>query len=686
MRPYTPDLVNDPHNLQNLVLVDGEFSLFVIDIFRFGQSEENIESAATTRKADAIYRMLLEETEGNSAMYTGSIEYTALNQLNVRNVATYEGLAILADEITIIVPTDLTDEDAVGVDYLDTDGEGLQTQIGDQVDAPTHSGIVSFDASNYKVADRVTVTLTDADLNTNSYTTEIYTLAADPVNGDRIGNQGTHIPQSGRLLDITFDDAAWTSMDCGIPNNGLSNTGLTISETTPTSGIFTGTFQVPAEYCTIDSNDNLVRETTTGKDLEVNYVDYSDASGELIEVGDSAGISANTGSVSFDRSVYPVPFDPSQYHTQNSPDNLGTIDQSISGDTVLHIRVNDPDFDTSGTGSDSLSSNTLSVTIGRGSQTSSNLVENDIDISEISPTAGIFELDLSLGDTFECVADTDCDFPSGTVQIQQGDIVTVEYTDATDASGNENTVTDSATFDLRNAVLQTDKSAYIIGGDMILTLIEPDFDLDSDETESYPLDLIEWDSDADILAMGQSANFDPEPSALRETGDSTGIFQVVIEIPEKLPDNNGEALERGEQIDLEYIDYGPAGADFVGADDEDIELTVFTSNFGATVSLDKKVYTWTDKVFITITAPDHNFDSDLIDEIGDTRDDPVKISTRENSIDHYRLVETGTDTGIFTGLQIDPLPVYLHQNPIRLGRVDMTPSRHYPNQSPVLSK
>ena len=74
----------------------------------------------------------------------------------------------------------------------------------------------------------------------------------------------------------------------------------------------------------------------------------------------------------------------------------------------------------------------------------------------------------------------------------------------------------------------------------------------------------------------------------------------------------------------------------VGNDDEDIELTVFTSNFGATVSLDKKVYSWTDKVFITITAPDHNFDSDLIDEIGDTRDDPVKISTRENSIDYYR--------------------------------------------------
>ena len=289
------------------------------------------------------------------------------------------------------------------------------------------------------------------------------------------------------------------------------------------------------------------------------------------------------------------------------------------------------------------------VQIHRGSQSSSNLATDPVlaSIKETSPTSGIFELDLSLSHSFQCLAAEGCTFANNTwIPIEQGDIVTVEYKDATDASGNENTVTDSATFDLRNAVLQTDKSAYIIGGDMILTLIEPDFDLDSDETESYPLNLIEWDSDDSTIAMGESLNFDPEPSALRETGDSTGIFQVVIEVPATL---TGSALDRGEQIDLEYVDYGPAGADYIGTDDEDIELTVFTSNFGATISLDKKVYTWTDKVFITITAPDHNFDSDLIDEIGDTRDDPIKVSTRENSIDYYRLVETGTDTGIFTG-------------------------------------
>ena len=66
-----------------------------------------------------------------------------------------------------------------------------------------------------------------------------------------------------------------------------------------------------------------------------------------------------------------------------------------------------------------------------------------------------------------------------TVRIEQGDIITVRYTDESDASGNENSVSDSATFDLRNAVLQSDKSVYVIGQDALLTLIEADLNLDS---------------------------------------------------------------------------------------------------------------------------------------------------------------------------------------------------------------
>jgi hypothetical protein len=295
-------------------------------------------------------------------------------------------------------------------------------------------------------------------------------------------------------------------------------------------------------------------------------------------------------------------------------------------------------------------------------------------ITETSPDSGIFEFDLVVRYT-DGPSSSTCpttnnfvsannstrfanelarfDTSSGTSAeycLLQGDIVTVTYRDPADSSGQPNTITDSATFDLRNGAIQSDKSVYIIGGDMILTVIEPDFDRDNDSAETYDLDLLEWDSDAATVTMGdlggEAAAFDPEPSALRETGDSTGIFQTVVEIPSTL---DGDKLERGEAIDLEYTDWGPSGADYVGQESEDVNLTIFTSNFGATVELDQKVYTWTDKVYITIIAPDHNFDSNLIDTVGDTTDDPVKVATRGHKLDNYHLTESGVDTGIFTG-------------------------------------
>ena len=100
---------------------------------------------------------------------------------------------------------------------------------------------------------------------------------------------------------------------------------------------------------------------------------------------------------------------------------------------------------------------------------------------------------------------------------------------------------------------------------------------------------------------------------------------------------NNNLLERGEQIHLEYTDWGPAGSKVVGANSQDIDLTIYTSNFGATVELDQKVYTWTDRVYITVVAPDHNFDPNLIDTIGTNNENTVCVSTRGNSISQLQI-------------------------------------------------
>ena len=62
----------------------------------------------------------------------------------------------------------------------------------------------------------------------------------------------------------------------------------------------------------------------------------------------------------------------------------------------------------------------------------------------------------------------------------------------------------------------------------------------------------------------------------------------------------------------------------------------------------KPFYSWTDKIKMTIIAPSWNTDRDLIDSIGNTQDHPIKISTREHSLEPYRFTETDVNSGIFT--------------------------------------
>lgn len=64
---------------------------------------------------------------------------------------------------------------------------------------------------------------------------------------------------------------------------------------------------------------------------------------------------------------------------------------------------------------------------------------------------------------------------------------------------------------------------------------------------------------------------------------------------------------------------------------------------------DKAVYTWTDKVVITIVAPSWNAERFGIDSIGGDEDHFVKVSTGKNSLKPYKLTETDVNSGIFVG-------------------------------------
>ena len=325
--------IPDSHNIA--LAYNGTFTTnpdvpapIVTDFFSFGFTGDG--ESASERVANQIIRIEAEETADNSGIFAGSLEYAMLNQLNILNEATYD-FTTIADDPSFIVMEDLTDEDAPRVNYLDLGADGVSTQVADQEAAPSHSGVVTLDSETYKVADTVTVTLNDRDLNVDSDRIDIYTVVSDRGD-DAFDAAGVKdLPKAtksgsdfsfgalGRLLDITFDDEQWikhsegdvtcsdNTTDFNGVDDGLGATGFSLVETETASGVFRGDFQIPAVYCQRSGATGNAGEakSVTGTDIEVNYVDFRDASGEIIEVGDSAGVRANTGTVSLVRTVYP---------------------------------------------------------------------------------------------------------------------------------------------------------------------------------------------------------------------------------------------------------------------------------------------------------------------------------------------------------------------------------------------
>jgi hypothetical protein len=240
-----------------------------------------------------------------------------------------------SDSVTMAMTADFTGTDAPRIKYNDTDGDGLYTNIADQVDAPTHSSTAEFDQESYKIADTVTITVTDQDLNTDSELIDVYITQSD----DRVGDGDT---DENHILDVyfgdkEFDDACEGTGGAQIASTGLQSTGFQLTETGIATGIFTGTFQIPENVC-----NGASKQASTGLDMFTNYWDFRDVGGNEIEVGGAATVKANSGSVSLDRAVYPVPYDNTAGQFSDHADTAVGW-----GNVTITVAVTDPDLDTS---------------------------------------------------------------------------------------------------------------------------------------------------------------------------------------------------------------------------------------------------------------------------------------------------------------------------------------------------
>ena len=200
-------------------LTTGNSYPITLDLVTFGQSNDGV--TAGDRHNNGIYRLEVDEVTTDNGIFVGELDFIMLNQLNVNQTSTYNETKTDHEENRIIVHNDLTDEDEIRINYFDMGADGVETQVADQLAAPTHSGVVEFDNDSYKEADTVVITLTDADLNTNPDIINIYTVvtSAEDVAMDMVGKanygQNSVGDNNGRMLDVTFDDELWLKSTSG---------------------------------------------------------------------------------------------------------------------------------------------------------------------------------------------------------------------------------------------------------------------------------------------------------------------------------------------------------------------------------------------------------------------------------------------------------------------------------------
>ena len=212
---------------------------------------------------------------------------------------------------------------------------------------------------------------------------------------------------------------------------------------------------------------------------------------------------------------------------------------------------------------------------------------------------------------------------------------------------------DLFSIDQKMPVLESDKSVYLLGSDIIITVIDPDANKDSN--------IIEYvgDMEGSMLTI-ESPHGKIEKYRLKETGKSTGVFQGILGILKVRKDGMIVPYEYDGKI-IDKIQGTGIEDGFIGGSPGDkitIKYTsktgttkreVYISDFGPMIELDKNTYRPSDTVFITVIIPDLYPDCDERSKTKHKPEYTINVRTSMETIRDYRPAEIESDTEIFTG-------------------------------------
>ncbi|TLX94742.1 MAG: peptidase [Thaumarchaeota archaeon] len=253
----------------------------VFDLFSFGSKNGQ-------QVNNAIYRAELRETSSSSGIFSGTIEYSIINQLNQFDPNLIHSLKTFGNQIKFLVNDQLINEKGINFSISSSEG-GQKTTVTSKNNLPTHAGTVTLDSTNYRIGQPVTITLYDPDLVTDADTIQTYTSVSDPSSlaDDTVGDSSGNILLEVWIKGFKFHHCTIN----GIAYGGLAATGFALTETSPGIGVFKGTFKMPSRICNEDGTSLI---SPTGGNIQLWYHDFKDAFGRSVIIGSTVATPAKT--------------------------------------------------------------------------------------------------------------------------------------------------------------------------------------------------------------------------------------------------------------------------------------------------------------------------------------------------------------------------------------------------------
>jgi len=263
----------------------------VFDLFSFGSKNNQ-------QVNNAIYRAELQETSSNSGIFSGTIEYAVINQLNQFDPNLIKSLRTFGNQIKFLVNDQMVNDKGINFSIPSTEA-GQKTIVTSKNNLPTHTGTVTLDSTNYRLGQPVTITLYDPDLVTDADTIQTFTSVNDPSSpaDDTVGDSSGNILVEVWIKGFRFHHCTIN----GITYGGLAATGFALTETGPGTGVFKGTFKMPSKICNEDGTSLI---SPTGGNIQVWYHDFKDAFGRSVVIGSAVNTPVKTYESSTSTAVY----------------------------------------------------------------------------------------------------------------------------------------------------------------------------------------------------------------------------------------------------------------------------------------------------------------------------------------------------------------------------------------------